>query len=279
MNIKKITLSQGGFRGLTVTYLREEEKNGRPFINEVTEKRKHPIHLSLETMFKDLRFYLLDITGMLRGDEDKTIKDFTIQETDVTAIEFNNEMFCISGEKSVFADKKFKVKTPKVDDNDQYEHYETVLKMIESIKEEVKEYLAGTKKVDDVEVAVRWVEAGKSKDMTPEQLKGMSPEQLKEFAVKLLESNFGAVVMMNDDFEPTEEATNEAVQDIVNEITISDEETTIIIPEQKEEKKEKAWKKNLKKKEEEVVKLTINSDPITTEEALKVIQAEQKPAF
>jgi hypothetical protein len=70
MRIKKVTLRGSGFKGLEVVYLREEEKGGRMFMNEIVEKRKHPIHLGLETMFKDLRVFLLEITGGLRGDED-----------------------------------------------------------------------------------------------------------------------------------------------------------------------------------------------------------------
>lgn len=247
MNIKKIVLKNGGFKGAEVTFLREENKDGRPFINEVIEKRKHPIHLGLETMFKDLRFYLLDITGVLKGDEDKSTKDYIILETEVLSLEFDAVRFCIGGEKNVFADKVVKLKTPKVDDGDMYDHYDTVMKMIGAICEETKEYMAGTKKVDDVEVAVRYVQAGKSKDVTPEQLKAMSADQLKEFAVKLLESNFGAVVMMNEDFEPSESDTAVAVEEAlevveaeeVEEIVIDSEEIVIPAVEEKPKKKKK----------------------------------------
>lgn len=265
MNIKKIQLVNGGFKGAIVTYLREEEKNGRPFINEVTEKRKHPIHLGLETMFKDLRFYLLDITGMLRGDEDKNTKDYEILETEVVSLEFDAVRFCIGGEKKVFVDKEVKLKTPKVDDGDHYEHYDTVMKLVASIVEETKEYLAGTKKVDDVEVAVRYVQSGKAKGIDAEQLKGYTPEQLKEFAVKLLESNFGAVVMMNEDFEPEQEELEKAVEEGIVEIDAKADEIVI------EVKEEKKWKNKIKEKAQEV-------DPVSSEEAIKVTQTE-RPAF
>lgn len=224
MKIKKIVLKNSGFKGLDVTYLREEEKNGRPFINEVTEKRKHPIHLGLETMFRDLRFYLLDITGMLKGDEDKADKDFLILETEVVSLEFDLERFVLGGEKVVFRDKKIKLKTPKVDSDDGYEHYETVMKMIASIVDETKEYMAGTKKVDDVEVAIRYVQAGKSKDITMDQLEKMNPEQLKDWATRYLENAFGSVVMHNDDYEPNEEDLQKHIEEAVVIMDESEEE-------------------------------------------------------
>lgn len=248
MNIKKITLVASGFKGATVTYLREEQKNGRPFINEIVEKRKHPIHLSLETMFKDLRFHLLEITGMLRGDEEKNEKDYIILESEVTGIEFDSASFTLIGEKRVFADKTIKLKTCKVEEEDGYEHFETVLKLIESIVEETKEYLAGTKKVDDVEVAMRFVQAGKHKTITEETLKGWSPEQLKQFATDLLENSFGSVVLHNDDMDVDQEKLNADVEaqldkqaEEVTEIKIEGEEIVIPVPvKEKKVKKEKA---------------------------------------
>jgi hypothetical protein len=234
MNIKKIVLKTSGFKGAHVTYLREEQKNGKPYINEVTEKRKHPIHLSLETMFKDLRYHLLDITNVLKGDEEKMEKDFIILESEVTGIEFSGEHFVLMGEKRVFADKVIKLKTCKVTPDDEYEHYDSVMALINSIVEETKEYLAGTKKVDDVEVAVRWVEAGKHKSLDMETLKGYSPEQLKKFASELLESGFGAVVMFSEDYEASEGKLNEIVEKELGEIELDAEEVVIPLPIKKE---------------------------------------------
>ena len=214
MNIKKIQLVGSGFKGCSVTYLRQEEKNGRPFVNEVIEKRKHPIHLSLETMFKDLRFYLVDIAGLLRGDEDKMTKDYTIQETEVVSIDFDSESFTIGGEKQVFLNKKIKLKTCKVDSIDNYEHFETVQKLIQSIVEETKEYLAGTKKVDDIEVAVRWVQSGKAKGITEDTLKDYTPEQLLEFSKRLIENQFGGIVLLAEDMNVGEIDVSEANAEI-----------------------------------------------------------------
>lgn len=289
MNIKKISLVGSGFKGAQVTYLRQEEKNGRPFVNEVIEKRKHPIHLSLETMFKDLRFYLVDIAQLLRGDEDKMTKDYVIQETEVVGIEFDSESFIISGEKQVFLDKKIKLKTCKVTEVDNYEHFETIQKLIESIVEETKEYLAGTKKVDDIEVAVRWIQSGKSKEITEETLKGWTPEQLKEFATNLLENSFGSVVMHNADLNVSTvdvSAANEIIlaaqtdETIIEEATIieqseeveisNDEEVFIPIP-IKKDKAEKMAK----------AKAIIGNTAVNLNEAkgIPVTETVIKPAF
>lgn len=269
MNIKKISLQNSGFKGAVVTYLREEQKNGRPFINEVIEKRKHPIHLGLEKMFKDLRPFLLELTGNLQGTEDRQSKEYIIQDAEIISVEFDALSFVLKGERKCFADKSHPLKTCKVQEEDNYEHFETVQKLIVSIVEETKEYLAGTKKVDDVEVAWRFVQAGKHKEMTEEVLKGYSPEQVKEFATKLLENSFGSVVMHNDDFVPDGEILTEAIEkeiaetvieDVSEEVVITDDETFIPIPVAKEKKPKKV-------KEAVVVEIQPQAQP------------EIKPAF
>jgi len=201
MEIKRVNLIGSGFKGLEVVYLREEEKSGRKVVNEIKEKRRHPVHLGLETMFRDLRYYLLDIGGYLNGGEDKMEKDYKIMETEVIGIEIGVDGFVLIGEKVVFPGKVMKIKTPRVEEGDGYDGYDVVMGVLRSIVDEVKLYLSGGVVVDDVEVAVRYVQMGKSRDVTPEKLGGMSPEELKEFAVRLLENNFGAVVMMDDERE------------------------------------------------------------------------------
>lgn len=248
MNIKKISLQNAGFSGATVVYLREEEKNGHPFINEVTEKRKHPVHFSLEKMFKDLRYHLLIITQLLDEDMSKEVKDQLLLETEVTGIEFDAASFVITGEKRRFGDKYIKLKTCKVDDNDLYEHFDTVQSLIQSIVEETKEYLAGTKKVDDVEVLRRWVAAGKSKELTEESLANYTSDQLKEFAVKLIESKFGGIVFIDEAAEISAADVEEVNAEIqaAQEVVITGDETVIPLPPKEEKKKSK-------KKKEEVV--------------------------
>lgn len=256
MHIRVIKLKSSGFKGMECHYFEQEEKNGRPNTVPIKKYPPYPIHLSLETMFKDLRFYLLDITGYLRGDEDKMTKDFMIQETEVVAIEFDSESFIIKGDRQVYLSKSIPVKTCKVDSIDNYEHFETVQKLIESIVEETKEYLAGTKKVDDVEVAIRWVQSGKAKGLTEEILKGYTPEQLRDFATKLLENQFGAVVMLDGDMDISNIDVSEAnkeieaaqaeefvvedapiIEDKVEEVEISNEEEVFIpIPKSKKDK-------------------------------------------
>ena len=290
MNIKLIKLKSSGFKGMEVHYFEQEEKNGRPSTVLIKKFPPTPIHLGLETMFKDLRFYLVDITGLLRGDEDKMTKDYTIQETEVVSIDFDSESFTIGGEKQVFSNKTIKLKTCKVDTNDLYEHFDTVQKLIGSIVEETKEYLAGTKKVDDIEVAVRWIQAGKSKDLTEDSIKGWSPEQLKEFATKLLENQFGAVVMHNEDMDVSnvdvsaanlEIAAAQAEETIIEEaviieddyieIAVSDEESFIPVP----VKKSKAEKKEIAAKIIGDIAVNLNERKY----AIPVVETVIKPAF
>lgn len=201
MEIKKIKLLSGGFKGAEVTFLRPEQKNGKNFINEVTEKRKHPIHLDMETPFKKLRFYLLDICELLRGGEDDAERQYIVAESEVVSIKIDSNSFVISGSKDVVGGKSIKLETPKMEEGDGYGNYDKVMELIESIVSETEQYLAGTKKVSDEEVAVRWITSGKDKSEEAERYDSMSAEEKRDYHTKVLEEMYGSVVMHNDDLE------------------------------------------------------------------------------
>ena len=55
MNIRKIVLSEDGFKGAEIHYYNEKEKNGRQMLVLTKEYPNNPIHFGLEKMFKDLR--------------------------------------------------------------------------------------------------------------------------------------------------------------------------------------------------------------------------------
>lgn len=232
MNIKKIELVSGGFKGSTVTFLSQTFKNNRPFVNETIEKRKNPIHMDMEKLFKDLRIHLLDVCKInnirLSEAEQKTV----ILETDISSIEFDNDSFVLSGETEVFEGKTIKLKTCKVQESDGYEGYGEVRAIIDELKVEATAYLDGLKVVSDREMMLRWLEARKDHNMTKEQFEEMSEEDQKKYMNKTLNAKFGAEIDTDEDLEEEEEDDNQSFD--------VDSNTVIEVPEAKEKKGKKS---------------------------------------
>jgi len=109
MNIKRIELQSGGFKGANITFLTHTMKNSRPFINETIEKRKNPIHMDFESLFKSLRIHLLDIYKINNIRLSESEQNTLLLETEVFSIEFDNDSFILSGEIESFEDKKIKL--------------------------------------------------------------------------------------------------------------------------------------------------------------------------
>lgn len=232
MNIKKIELQSGGFKGATIVFTAQIFKNNRPFLNETVEKRKHPIHVDFENLFKELRVHLIELfkmnsNGRLSEAELKTL----ILETDVHSIEFDNDSFMIKGESEVFGDKKIDLKTCKVQQSDDYEGYEDVRNIIENLKTEATSYLDGLKLVSDREMMLRYIEAKKDAAMTKEIFESLSEADQKAYMNKTLNSKFGANIEIEEEEQEEQEEGEDEGIDIDGEVVID-------IPEIKSSKKE-----------------------------------------
>jgi hypothetical protein len=234
MRITKVELVGGGFKGLNVTYLKEENKNGMTKIKEVIEKPRYPIHLGLEVPFKDLRYYLLNICDILGEDLGKMEKDSLMNDCEVTSVIISNEHFVIKGTKSVFGDKAFSLTSPKVEEGDGYFHYDTVKSVIEKIVEETKAYMAGDVVIDSTEVVTRWIGAGKSKGFDIESFNALSPEDRDKFCTEVLEKDFGKVVIGAADYSVNEEEEEEETEeDQDNGFILEPNAEVVILPAKK----------------------------------------------
>lgn len=227
MNIKVIKLQNNGFKGITVEYTEPNPREGRDAIKTTKDTIRHPIHLGLEKPFKDLRFHLLEICNIVRGNMDKQEIDYTVLESEVTGIKIDGDGFAILGTKEVFSGKAFKIETPMVTEDDGYEHYESVIALLNTIVEETKVYMRGEVNVTDDELTYRWVQAGKQKGFDIDSFNALSAEEKKQLCSDILEKSFGMVVMGGDDFTiehvPTEEVTADFVinsNDNVIELTL-----------------------------------------------------------
>lgn len=255
MTIKKITIFDRGIRGMEVHYYEPEVKDGRPCVTSHKVKKPYPIHLGLERLIKDLRYHMLDICGAVHDDMDKAIKDMLITESYINSIDFDNEYFRIKGESSAFEDKHIPRDTRKVDENDNYEHYASVRALIDTIVEETKEYMAGTKQVEDEEIIARYASVNHKEDeFSADKLASLSPEQLKDMASKIIERGYGGVILWSG-VEVDEALANQEIEEIKAEFDLSVGGDEIVIPideakKPKKEKKEKAVAVELPKDEE-----------------------------
>lgn len=244
MKLKAVKVLGNGFGGLLITYLTQGEKNGRLFGKEVKEKNKQPIHLGLENKFKELRPFLLDLCKVLRGDEDKTAKDFLIQETEMTGLQIvidttadEGTGFILEGSSVVLGTKEVKFKTPKIESGDNYQNFDAVQLIIKEIITEVQAYMSGSVIVNDEEVLIRWMERNKEKEgngIDIETIKNMSPDEQKELLSGILEKRFGCVVLSNEDLvaesetDISEDLIEGAENNIKEESFIISDDTNII---------------------------------------------------
>lgn len=224
MEIKKITLQDGGLKGCLVTYVTPETKSNRTLPREHTDKVRHPIHFGLEKPFKDLRFHLLEICGLVNDEMKKSEIDYVINCTEVTGIKLDGGRFVIMGIKEVFTDKHFKLETPMIEAEDEYEHFGTVCKIIDTILEETKLYMQGEAKVSDAEIIERWIAAGKQKGFDKESFNNLPDDEKKKLCAEILETKFGAVVIMEEDISIGDIEKEEVSTDFSQEEPAAEEE-------------------------------------------------------
>ena len=155
MEIHEIKLINGGFKGL-LCYITEERKtpNGRKYIDKDWKEKNDPIHGKLDSPTKDLRKYLLDICGCLGDEANQAAIDYNIAETEITSIKMEKTFFIFEGEKEWLNNKRFKLKTPKIESKDGYPNYDDVVKLIEEVKKQAIIYMEGKAKITDEEAAV-----------------------------------------------------------------------------------------------------------------------------
>ncbi len=202
MQITKINLQTGGLKGAHVTHFSPVTKNGRTKVKEIIEKEPHPIHLALETPFKDLRWHLLDLCDVIHDNSHKVDIDELLSDTEVSGIRLDakiNSFVIVGAKRTRKIGKVYNFETPEVTIDDKYEHYETVMKIFERIFEETKLYLSGEVKVTDEEITQRWIESGKLKAVSNLEAYENMPQEEKERIARDILENAGAVVMMPQD--------------------------------------------------------------------------------
>lgn len=205
MEIYQIKVINGGFKGLEVSYIEHRtEPNGRKFIDDVTKEKNDPIHLALDKLIKELRIYLLDICGNIYHKMDQAEIDYAVSETEIVSIEMKKTFFVIKGEKEWLNNKKFTLKTPKVEKKDNDPNTDKIVAILEDIRKETEIYMKGTAKLTDEEIAVRWLSSSKNKTgIQPDDFNNMSIEERAQWCKEWLEKEVGGMVTLQTDLDTT----------------------------------------------------------------------------
>ena len=219
MNIRKVSLNNGGFKGAEVHFLQEEEKSGKSQIVLHKTYPKNPVHMGLEKLFKDLRGHILNIYD-IRSDEE-AVNDFYINQTIVHTVECDLDCIVLHGQREVCDGKVVPLKSHKIQMQDDYDNYEDLRAIVERIAEETIEYLRGNVKIEDKELIERYLKA-RHKDDAISSLEGMTAEQMQEFVTKIVEKGMGGFVMLPDDFKLDKEAIAEAAAEHGVEVEVDD---------------------------------------------------------
>lgn len=200
MNIYQIRIINGGSKGIEVSYTEERvEANKRRFIDDITKEKNDYIHLALEKPIKALRRHLLEICGIIGAQTDSLEADYAIAETEITAIRMTKTLFVIEGEKEWMNDKRFKLKTPKIEFKDNYVNFDEIVALLAEIRKEAEFYIKGTVKVSDTEAVVRYITSGKDKSINNDEYEKMTDEEKLQFHKKIIEEKFGGIVMVQED--------------------------------------------------------------------------------
>jgi hypothetical protein len=189
MKINSVKLVNSGLKGIEVKYALPNNKNNVSFIDEITQKKKAPIHEELEKTFGWLKGHLLDICGYSLETREKDIID-----TEMVSITYNSNGFILVGKKSILdSEKTINLVTPLISSPDEYNQFSKVLSILDGIYAETKAYMAGDKVFSEQQLVLKF---NKNNEEFDEQaFLNLPIEEQTNIAAKVLEG-LGALVIM-----------------------------------------------------------------------------------
>lgn len=182
--IRKVAVTVGGLKGLVLSGTQEIIKENKISIDTFVNGIKKPIHNELEAKIEELRFHVLEICGLITESTTKNERIALIAGCDILAFDFElgeEGYFKIKASTRVFFDKVITLTTPKVDADDRYEFFDTVMKIIESILEEIKHFIDETKVISESELSINYIRHGKGVNVDMEAYNEMNEDEKAEF--------------------------------------------------------------------------------------------------
>ena len=202
--IRKITVQSGGLKGLVLEGSVESIKENKVVINGFKDTVRHPIHRELEEKIGELRFFALDICGLIIDETPKAEKETLLGGCEVVSIEFEKGILGyikIKVSSRVFDTKTITLTTPKTDSSDGYKWFDSIMNIMESLLEEVDQYAKGLKKITDEDLMISFIKHGKAKDLDIEALESMDPEAKADWLQDKLEKMGCLVIRPEEVYE------------------------------------------------------------------------------
>lgn len=154
IRIASVKLVNDGMKGCVVKYEKVEVIEGREFRNEYNPKMKHPVHGEMLKCFGWLKKHLLLMCGY---DVPVGAEEGLLRNLEMTGVSCGDGGFVLSGKLEVYDNGKVvSLNTPYTSSEEEYVQYEDVLKIIEGIYEETKNYLGKTVVMDDKQLVMKF---------------------------------------------------------------------------------------------------------------------------
>lgn len=189
VRIGAIKLTDGGNKGLVVTYEQTEIRNNREFFTEFVAKKKFPIHEELNNQIQSLAKFLLEICNY-------TEVDALIGSTEIIGVKYNDNGFLISGKLTTISDKVFAINTPLITLEDGYPDYDKIIAILDTIYAETKEYMDGKKVLSDVQYVINLNKGNEAFDI--ETFNKLPEEEQFKIASDIMAKNKCFVTKLDD---------------------------------------------------------------------------------
>ena len=211
MNIQKFSIIDNGLRGLKISHLVQEEKDGYPFMTPTKSEPKYPIHRGMENKIKELVPHFLNLCEICQNPRDEDEFTYACNDSDILEIEADNSGFKLKGIKKMTSDKSITLKTYFVEEEDGYHGFVKVQGIIQEIFAEVREYVAGNRQITTEELGQRLIEnmikKGKKGEEDLREFQEMSAEEKKAYCTKYLEDNGAISITFVEDLDLPDDST------------------------------------------------------------------------
>lgn len=202
-NIGGVKLIHTGLKGIEITYETIEIQNGVSYTSEDIKKSKRPVHTSLKDLVKELKPYFIELLGYSAYADYEDLNKF-----EVTGVKAGTDRFIITGMHQCWQDKTMGMATPQIKEADEYERYDEVMKVIDSIYKETDLYIQGVKNIKREEVIVDFMKDVRKKsefdfsdfeNMTPEEQEELMKEIEKDTGISVHEENGEMVITASEE--------------------------------------------------------------------------------
>lgn len=192
IKIASVKLINYGLKGLVVKHASSEKgAKGIVFGMKDQSERNRPIHSELEECIHKLKSKILDICSYT---VEPVERESLLENLNITFIEASSDGFKIKADLVVLDGTLITpIETPFIENDSQYPEFHETESLIIDVFQEAKEYLTGTKTMDELEFIAKMNKGNAEFDF--EATKALSETERTELYAKFLEEK-GCIVLM-----------------------------------------------------------------------------------